>query len=194
MRRRYLAIGAALISLLAGCSSGHHAATPSTTSTTSSSPNPDVVPADITPAYVDAVFAVLNHINGDAVRSLLTAGRLTSSVTADLGAIYGPPLYSVEAKVFQAGLSQNTSNLRRPPGDRLTRVLSVITANPSCIFVKTASDLSSVELHPTVTPASEYWELQTKAQGEDPSHINPTPWVLTFNADYRTSTDLPSTC
>lgn len=194
MRRRYLAIGAVLVSVFAGCSSGHHAAAPPTTTTAAASPNPDVVPAVITPAYVDAVFRVLNHINGNAVRALVGAGKMTPTVTSELKAVYGPPLYDVEAEVFQAGLSQDTSNLRRPPGDRVTRVLALITATPSCIFVRTATDLSAVEIHPTGTAASEYWEFQPKKPGDDPTGINPTPWLLTYNADYQTATSVPSTC
>ena len=71
--------------VLAACSGKSHDAAPTTSAppppttaaTTqaslpaSTTPNPDVIPPVITVAYVNAVFAVLNHINGNAARSLV---------------------------------------------------------------------------------------------------------------------------
>lgn len=195
MRRRFVAL-AAVLGVLAGCSGpAHHSSAPATTaSQTAASPSPDVIPPVITPAYVNAVFAVLNHINGNAVRALLAAGSVTPGVESELHAIYGPPLYSVELKVFQNGLSQGRSNLRNPVGDRRTTVREVLAASPSCLFVETISDLSAVEVTPSAHPASEYWELQPKAPSEDPGDLNPTPWILSFNQDYATPTSVPNPC
>lgn len=196
MRRRFLAL-AAVVGILAGCSgSGHHSGTPPTSASrqTAASPNPDVIPPEITPAYVNAVFDVLNHINGNAVRALLAAGSVTPTVQQDLRAIYSPPLYSVELNVFQNGLTQGRSNLRRPVGDRRTTVSRLLAAVPSCIFVETTSDLSAVELRPTAHAASEYWELQRKAASQDPQGLNPTPWSLSYNQDYSSPTSVPDPC
>ena len=74
----------ALLGVLAACSGKSHDAAPTTSAppppttaaTTqaslpaSTTPNPDVIPPMITVAYVNAVFAVLNHLNGNAVRAL----------------------------------------------------------------------------------------------------------------------------
>lgn len=195
MRRRFLALGAVAVLLVSGCSSGgHHASGPTTSSAVVATPNPDVIPAVITPAYVNAVFRVLNHINGDAVRALISERSVSPVVTADLRAIYGASLYSVEVKVFQTGLVQDTSNLRTPPGDRVTTVVSLLTSSPSCIFAETTSSLAAVEVHPTQSAASEFWELQPKSPSDDPSHLNPTPWVLTYNQDFQRPTRLQSLC
>ncbi len=194
MRRRFLVVSAGLVWLTAACSSGHHVAATTTSTTDAPSPNPYVVPAVITPAYVDAVFKVLNHINGNAVRALIQAGTMTPAVSAEIRAIYGDPLFAIEMRVFQQGLSQDTSNLRRPPGDRITTVQSLIADSPSCIFVKTVSDLTAVELRPTAQVAAEYWVLKPKLPMNDPNHVNPTPWALTYNQDFETATSVPNQC
>lgn len=197
MRRRFLALAAAALVLLAGCSGPNRQASAPTTPAggrTARSPNPDVIPAVITPAYVDAVFAVLNHINGNAVRSMLAANAVTPTVQRDLRAIYSPPLYAVELRVFQTGLAEGRSNLRQPVGDRRTTVRAILSATAQCIFVETSSDLSEVELRPTASPASEYWQLERKVATQDPNGINPTPWSLKFNQDYETPTTVPNPC
>src|SRR5581483_4828845 len=96
MRRRFLALAMVMLAAGACSGSGHHSAGPTTTGQTVAAPNPDVIPPVITPAYVNAVFVVLNHINGNAVRSLVAAGKVTDQVTDDLRAIYSPNLYPVE--------------------------------------------------------------------------------------------------
>lgn len=210
MRREALVLGAAML-LCAACSSAGRSSAPSastsaasgtvtTTSlpaTTTSLPggiNPDAIPRVITIPYVDAVFRVLNHINGNAARSLVESGTISSSVVADLKSIYGPLLLPVELRVFSTGLTQDTSNLRHPMGDRVTLVRRIISSSVSCIFVETVTNLTAVELHPTAEPADEYWELTLKQRGQDPQRINSTPWVAAYNVDYLVPTKMASLC
>jgi hypothetical protein len=145
-------------------------------------------------AYLDAVFKVLNHINGDAARVLVDEGRLTPAVTSRLRAIYSDPLYAVEVRIAQQGIAARFDNVRRPPGDRVTVVDRLLTASRTCVFVETHSDLSTVEVTPNDKAVSEYWELSPKRTRDDPQGFNPTPWQLTFNADYLTRTNMASTC
>jgi hypothetical protein len=194
MKRRLRTIVMGLVAVAAGCSS-HHAATPASTTTslppptappapTTTAPNPDVIPPVITASYVDSVFAVLNHIDGNAARSLVASHQLTPEALADLRAIYNDPLYRVEVLVAEQGLA-DLSNVKVPPGDRVTIVNTIKSATRSCIFVETTSSLAAVELHPTGRAVAEYWELQPKQPGEDPGNLNPTPWALSFNQDYE---------
>jgi hypothetical protein len=178
----------------AGCSAAHHGADASTTSTTQAGPNPDVVPAVITPAYVDAVFVVLNRDFGNATRTLFQAGAVTGTVTGDLRAIFAHPLYEQEVGNAGASLKLPQSNLRHPPGDIVTMVTRLFSASSSCVFVQTRSDFSAVLVKPSAPAASEYWALQPKQASTDPRHINPTPWALSFNADYLTPTTIPDQC
>ncbi len=207
MRRWTLVAVAAGLSL-AGCSTTSRPTASADTRPAASSPastipavtaspngvNPDVIPAVITIPYVDAVFKVLNHINGDAVRTVIGAGSLTPSALADIKAIYAPPLLTVELKVFAVGLTQDRSNLRSPIGDRITTVRRLIYASNSCVFVETRTQLTNVEISPTAAPASEYWELVTKTSLQDPGHLNPTPWSLDYNVDYLVPTNMANIC
>ena len=211
MRREALVLGAAML-LCAGCSSAGRASATSATSpavtpatpavttlpaTTTSLPggiNPDVIPSVITIPYVDAVFRVLNHINGNAARLLIDSGTISTTVVADLKSIYGPLLLPVELRVFDAGLKQDTSNLRHPMGNRVTLVNRIISSSASCIFVESVTDLSAVEVRPTAQASSEYWELTLKQKSQDPEAINPTPWVAAYNVDYLVPTKIKSLC
>lgn len=192
MRRRLRALGmAGLLSTLAACSGGgHKAAQPPSIP----GPNPDVIPAVITPAYVNAVFRVLNHINGNAVRAVVSSRQISATVTQALQAIYAGPLLGVEVKVFQQGLSSGLSNVKPNPGDRLTVVRRLVASTPNCIFVETSSDLSAVEIKAGPRAASEYWELTLKGADQDPSHINPTPWMFSDNQDFTVPTTVTSPC
>jgi len=148
----------------------------------------------ITVTYVNAVFKVLNHINGNAARNLVSTGQLTAPAIADLRAIYNDPLYSVEVRVFDQSISTHFANVRRPPGDRETVVLNLLTASASCIFVESMSDLSAVQVRPAPGAASEYWQLSPKQLGSDPTHLNPTPWALTLNEAFPIPNTIADPC
>ncbi len=203
MRIRTLTLGVVVVLALAGCSGKSHDAAPttrpasSTTAATGSAagaPNPDVIPPVITVAYVNAVFAVLNHINGNAARSLVSANQITPVARADLRAIYNDPLFTIEMRVAQQAIATNFTNVRRPPGDRITIVTRLFPGDSKCVFVETHSSLSAVDLVPSPPAASEYWELLPKRTGIDPRHLNPTPWALSFNQAYVTPTTIPNQC
>lgn len=170
------------------------ASTNPTTTTSPDAVNPDVIPPVITVPYVDAVFKVLEHIDGNVSRNLLLTGRVTQQDLTDLRAIYSDPLYAQEVKIAQQSIGGDLSNVRRPPGDVVIKVLKLISATPSCIFVSTQSDYSSVLIKPGQQAASEYWMLTPKLQVDDPGGINPTHWSLSFNADFITSTEIPNQC
>jgi hypothetical protein len=202
MRLKLLALGAATSILIAACSSGSHRASPSTTLPTpvttavgrTTVPNPDVVPSVITVPYVNAVFRVLNHINGNVSRSLLSNNKLTPQAQVDLRAIYNDPLYTREVIIAQQSVTSDVANVRKQPGDIVTTVRNLIAASRRCIFVGTNSDFSAVLLNPGPPAPSEYFGLAPKEQRNDPEHINPTPWALTFNATYLTPTKIPNQC
>jgi hypothetical protein len=158
-------------------------------------PNPDVIPAVITPAYVNAVFKVLNHIDGDATRLLAVQRVITPAVQTDYRAIYNDPMYASELAAASESIQQGViKNVRTDAGDAVTTVVRLISASPRCIFVETATDLSAVFVEPRPSPASEYYELSPKQHGADPEHLNPTPWAISFNAAYLQPTEVASRC
>jgi len=174
------------------CSGGSGHASPTTSAALG--PNPDVVPLVITADYVNAVFKVLNHLDGDVTRSLVADRKVTPQDGAILRAIYNDPLYQEEVKIAGETLRSDMSVFRRPPGDRITTVENLVDTSPQCIFVATHSDYSQVAFHPTSSAISEFWMLTPKQAGADPNDTNPTPWALGFNASYKTLTSIPDQC
>jgi len=153
---------------------------PTTVAPTTTAPDPDVVPAVITPAYVDAVFAVLNHIWDNSLRTELTAANVTPEAAADLRAIFNDPLFDQELKIATQELPNGVSNLRDPPGDQLTKVIDLISSSTSCIFVKTKTNVAAV-VEKIPPQGYDYFELTRKTPANDPSHLNPTPWALSYD-------------
>lgn len=210
MRREALVLGAAML-LCAACSSAGRSSAPSastsaasgtvtTTSlpaTTTSLPggiNPDAIPRVITIPYVDAVFKVLEHLEGDVSRSLLAAGRLTPTATSYLRSIFNDPLYAKEVTISQQSIAGNTSNVRRPPGDVVLKVVDLISASPTCIFASTSADYSAVLIKPETPPASTYYGLSLKEAHAVDSQLNPTPWAFFFNAVFVNPVSVPDQC
>jgi hypothetical protein len=160
---------------------------------TSLSTNAPTVPATITPAYVNTVFATLNHVYGNALRLELQTNSIPAQAAVDLRAIYNDPLYSKEMTIAAQDLAGNRSNVRNPPGDQVTRVLHLISASPTCIFVDTETNVSKVVLN-APTPGYDYYELTPKQPGIDPTGINPTPWALTYDLFFTSPTPPQDQC
>ena len=123
--------------VLAACSGKSHDAAPTTSAppppttaaTTqasppaSTAPNPDVIPPVITVAYVNAVFAVLNHLNGDAVSALVASRHVTPTVEA----VSPCRISTIRCMQKRSGsplesLMAPSDNVRQPPGDGVTTV------------------------------------------------------------------------
>jgi hypothetical protein len=221
MRRTRLVFGVVAALLLAGCgSSAHHDAAPTTSppvatttapttaapttvaptttppttvapTTTTTVPNPDVVPAVITAAYVNAVFKVLDHVYGNVVRTMADTANIPPQATADLRAIYADPQFGTELKIFSLELDQKPTDLREPPGDEITTVQQIISSSASCIYIKTRTNYSPVLTNPPVSKGSEYYGLETKPTGIDPENLNATDWAIFFNESFQALTPAP---
>jgi hypothetical protein len=171
--------------------------TTTTTSPTTTDPPPSTstatVPSTITPAYVNSVFVVLNHIYGNALRLELESNSIPTQAAVDLRAIYNDPLYSKQLTIAAQDLAGNRSNVRSDPGDQVTRVIHVISASPTCIFVDTETDVSKVVINPP--PAGyDYYELTPKQPGIDPDGLNRTPWALSYDLFFTSPTPAQNQC
>jgi hypothetical protein len=202
MRRRLLALGGAVVLAVAACSNGSHQASPPTTlpgpSTSAAplagGPNPDVIPPVITVAYVNAVLRALFHVYGNATRTLLITRQVSTSVKADLRSIYNDPAYKQQLAAAQLSLNGVIDNVRGDAGDPVTVVKRLVSESNTCIFFEASTNLSSVLIHPTPSAASEYYELRPKQAGNDPLHLNPTPWAMSYNVAFLSPTTIPSRC
>jgi len=156
--------------------------TESTTATSTTTPAIDtaVVPKVITVAYVDAVLAKLDAINGDALRSMVGAGHLTSKAVDDLYAIYSQNLAPTAIAALSSLHKSNLRNLRTPPGNQATKVLALLYASSHCIFVKVAVDYSAVDIVSPRPPFSQYEGLNIRG----PLNVregNPTQWDIFYD-------------
>jgi hypothetical protein len=155
--------------------------------------NPDVVPTVITPAYVNAVFKVLNHLYGNALRLDLQTVNIPPQSVADLRAIYNDPLYGQELTIASQTLTGNLSNVRMPPGDQVTQVTKVISATPACIFVAATTSVAKVVFNQPM-PNYEYFELRPKQVGADPQGLNLTPWAISAAVIFSVPTPEADPC
>jgi hypothetical protein len=222
MRRTLLALGGVVMILTTACgSSGHRTAsdptaataplpspTTSTTtavpiptstattnvpSTTTTVPDTRIVPRTITVAYVDAVFAKLNHVYGEVGRQVAAARKLTVPAIEDLSSIYTIRLGSEEQLVFDDAVASGLPNLRRVPGDPITKVQKLIYASRSCIYAKVRTDSDPSLVHPVKPSADEYIGLRRVAVGNGQGR-NPTPWIFYFDIVNKTPTNVPDQC
>jgi len=157
---------------------------PTTVAPTTTFPDPDVVPAVITPAYVDAVFAVLDHVYGNAVRLMVATTNLPVQATVDLRAVFADPEYATELKIFHLELEQGFAHVRRPPGDRRTTVVRVLSASETCIFVQTKTSFRAVITDPAPETGTEYYALEKKSSANDPDRLNSTAWEIYYDVAY----------
>jgi hypothetical protein len=190
--RRVIAAGVLVAAMAGGCSSGsHHVTSPSTTAAV----NPDVVPAVITPAYVDSVFVVLNHVAGNATRALVSSHTVSPQVVMDLRSIFNDPLFKDQLTSARSALTTGgLSNVMQDPGDSVTTVNELVSASPTCLFVEVSSDFSAVDISPPRIPAVDYLELQQKQARDDPGHLNRTPWAISSERVSATPTAVSSPC
>jgi len=181
---RELVAAALVAQLLVGCSPSESRRSSGSSSTSvptnGSGVNPYVIPDVITPAYVNAVFVVLNQINGDVLRLLVTERAITPGVEEDLAAIYSPPLYRYQLATARNSLSGAINNVKPNPGDPVTVVIRLIYSSKQCIFVQVDNDLSQVLIKPVPEPVAEYYGLKYKGGMDSTDRLNPTPWII-FN-------------
>jgi hypothetical protein len=157
-------------------------------------PNPDIIPPVITVTYVNAVLKTLFHVYGNATRTLATTRQVSTDVKADLRSIYNDPAYEQQLAAAQLSLRGVINNVRGDAGDPITVVKRLVSESSRCIFFEASTNLSLVLIHPTPAAASEYYELAPKDAGNDPLHLNPTPWAVSYNVAFLTPTTVPSRC
>ncbi|MGH9122606.1 MAG: hypothetical protein ACRDYC_11820 [Acidimicrobiales bacterium] len=196
MKFRFVALGGVLLLVATACGSTSPGARPppvTRASAPATTVDPDVVPPVVTPAYVNAVLAALNHIEGNAVRLEVATGTISPQEVADIRAIYNDPEFASRSQILSESLLQ--LDLSKPdPGDAVTTVVNLMTATPACIFAAVSTNLDAVTKAPTPPAASEYAMLEPKTPGNDPQDLNPTPWAYALRVSYTTPTTMPSQC
>lgn len=191
-----------LLALVAACSSseadnGGSSAEATTTTvaettTTTAAPDPFTVPedpADIDEAYVEAVLAELERINGDALRLAVSEG-LSPRITELIQSIYTPERAAEELDVLVQEYNAGLPGVRRPPGDVAATVSQLLTARRDCIALDGQLDYSAVSETAT-EPLPIRVELRPKADEES---TNPTPWEIAVRTVHGGPAPLPEPC
>lgn len=185
--------GLAAAVVLTGCASegeGNAVPTvPSSVSTTSTTTAPDIsiIPEVIDEAYLNAVFAALDEVDGQAARIIVATRKLTPDALARLNAIYSDEEFQIQLETWATVFRKDPelSTIKPVPPNRKTTVRRIITATRGCVWMEVQrdqSDAATVPLEPTI----EYVALRPLDESNDPRRLNPTPWMITaegFNED-----------
>ena len=191
--RHTRAIGLALALFLAACNGGSGSSadetlppadttsssttSPSTTSTTISY----AIPATIDAAYVEKVMKALDHVYGDAIRVMARDRSLNEAFLKPLVAIYSPRQFRLVQDLWVRDLREGLKGLLAVPGDPTTRVQRVLRADANCVLVAVERDFGPTHDRPDEASPQEYIGLIPKSPGLDPTSLNPTPWIISFD-------------
>jgi hypothetical protein len=162
--------------------------------TTAPAINTSVIPPVITVPYVNAVLAQLNHVYGNAVRLAAKSGTVPPTALADLRSIFNDPEFENQVNILTQAIVQPLVNVRRPPGDRVARVVSLLSASDNCVFVRTETSYSNVDITTVPNSGTEFYELRPKQRKADPGHLNGTIWSIAMTQSFTTNIYPPNPC
>lgn len=167
---------------------------PSTTPTTAPI-DVSAIPTVIDEAYVNAVLAALDEVNGQAVR-LIVAEKFVTPEAADLlNAIYSDDRFTIQVDVWIDSIADDPSlsAIKPDPGNRRTTVRRLIGASSDCIWMAVERDHSASSTNP-VPPREEYMLLHSLDRSNDPHHLNPTPWMIAAEGTRPDGSEPPNLC
>jgi hypothetical protein len=166
--------------------------TTSVATTTTVAPDPFSVPedpADIDAAYIEAVLAELERINGDALRLAVSEG-LSPTISELLQSIYTPELFATEIQIISDLAGAGFEGVSPNPGDVRVSVDSVLSARSDCISADAIEDFS--EIGPGgLAAARTRVELR---RPPEPSNPNRTPWVYALRQPLDGPSPMPEPC
>jgi hypothetical protein len=139
--------------------------------------DPYAVPATIDAAYLNRVFAALEHVDGDATRLILESRTFPPDAAKRLQAIYAVDEFHNQTNLWLDLISGGLTGFRQPAGERLTSVHNIISLKADCIYAAVIRDYSQLSTT-AAAPATEYIELRPAAPNSDPFSLNPTPWQI----------------
>jgi len=155
--------------------------------TTTTTADPWAVPAVIDATYLNRVLAELDHVDGDALRETRAMNAVTPrfvelerSIRADDAEV------ALVTKDVRSVMGQNWFNIRQVPGDRHTKVLTILPARAPCVFASVSIDFDDFTLKPVKYPP---WSIALLPA--PPTIDNPTHWVLVEDG-YELNGSIPS--
>ncbi len=174
---------------LAACSgSGDSSADPtvptaaSTSSTTARAIDVSIIPEQIDEAYLNAVLAALDEVDGQATRIIVATKRFPPEAADLLNSIYSDEEFDRQAELWFASIGHDPElkGIRPDADRRKTAVERIIEASPQCIWLAIRRDYSAVNFDPG-PDETEYLALEPLDRSNDPTQTNKTPWMITYD-------------
>lgn len=142
-----------------------------------------VVPPVITVAYVDAVFAKLDAVAGDALRSSKAADRVTQQAVRNLYAVFDESIVGPQLKGLGLTVQSHFANIRPNPGNESTNVVRLLHRSASCIFATVRTNFAQVTDKSPRPPVVQYEGLR-RATALNRREGDPTPWEIFYSVEY----------
>lgn len=139
------------------------------------------VPALIDAAYVEKVMAALDRVYGDAIRTLAAERQITEDFLTRLAAIYGDRFFRLAQDAWVKDVAAGLPDLKPNPGDPVTKVSTVVRAEPTCVVAAVTRDFGATRTAPRPSPNQHYIAFVPKPPGRDPRALNPTPWIMSYD-------------
>ncbi|MDP9442421.1 MAG: hypothetical protein M3P34_09665 [Actinomycetota bacterium] len=155
-------------------------------------PDVSVIPDVIDDAYLNAVLAELDEVDGEATRLVKATNRFPREAADLLNAIYSDDALRQQANLWLESFAEDPElkGILPNPGNRKTTVLRLIEASPTCVWMAVRRDYSQVATDATPGPV-EYVALRPLDRSNDPQGRNRTAWMITTDG-YRSDDTEPS--
>ncbi|MGH9281203.1 MAG: hypothetical protein ACRD12_24360 [Acidimicrobiales bacterium] len=169
-----------MLALFAACRSGNDTVLPTATvptaPETTTTTNPYAIPPVIDGAYVSRIVAGLDAITGDVVRLIVSTKTIPREAFDRLRAIYVTDAgVDRELALYSEQLPQGLSGYRPNPGNKVTKVVEVITPGQSCVFARVDRDFTAVGLRGAAS-VTQWIALRPTDPARDPQGYNLTGW------------------
>ncbi|HET9071818.1 MAG TPA: hypothetical protein VFN60_07885 [Acidimicrobiales bacterium] len=142
-----------------------------------------VVPPVITVAYVDGVFAKLDAVAGDALRSSKAADRVTQQAVQNLYAVFDESIVGPQLKGLGLTVQSHFANIRPNPGNESTNVVRLLHRSASCIFATVRTNFTQVTDKSPRPPVVQYEGLR-RVTALNRREGDPTPWEIFYSVEY----------
>lgn len=180
------------VALLGGCSGGRDDDTLPPPAATSSTTVDDSVPEVIDAAYVERVMAALDHVYGDAIRTLATERTITEDFLSRLAAIYTPSEFALAQDLWVKDLANGLRGLLTDPADPDTTIDRLLRSDRDCVVAAVTRRFAPTRDHADPITPQRFIGLIPKPESQPNGSINPTPWVISFDG-FKDDGSEPST-
>lgn len=154
---------------------------PPTTAATTAATHPSTVPPAFDIAEVSKVIAGLDAAVGDVTRLVVRTRTISEEALQRIEALYdGGWAMQIVLSGFQADMRQNFAGYGPNPGNKRSTVTKIISATPSCIFVRVERDYTGVSPGAFATADVQWVGLKPLDASRDPRGLNQTGWAFFY--------------